>query len=105
MRKAFKPLFTRHLTHSEIPFCVKRMDWRIPQGKEKKLECMFLSTLTSPLEHTCKTKFVTCKIKLIFKKSFANKVGGQNVVAQSRKIFTDQDVQIWNIVFAKYKLS
>lgn len=49
------------LTHSEIPFCVKSMDWRIAQDKQKKLECMLLYTLTSPLEHTCKTRVVTCK--------------------------------------------
>jgi len=30
---------------------------------------------------------------------------GQNTVAWSGKIFIDQDVQNWNVIFAKYKLS
>lgn len=68
VRKAFKPPFTGHLTHSEIPVYVNRMDWRSPQDKQKKLEYILLYTLTSPLERTRKTRLVTCKINLNLKK-------------------------------------
>lgn len=94
------------------------MDSESPEDKgrkKKQLGYMLLNILTSPQEHLHKTRLVTCKIKTktkhktnkttLWKRLEAYLIKGQNIVAWSRKIFIDQDVQNWNVIFAKYKLS